>query len=186
MAFNSTIKQKIGICALCSDGKEKPLTKKLCSAHYWQSIKLKSAAKQQEKEEVENKIRETFKNLAKKDNGELQRWFEERHKEMGGKCLHCSGLSSKGASQYKCSIAHILPKRLFKSVATHPLNWIELCFWGNSCHTNFDNYMLDITELNCFDLVVERFIAMYPSIDKKERRYIPGVLLEYVKNEIDL
>jgi hypothetical protein len=134
---------------------------------------------------------------------ELQRWFDERRKEFTGKCKHCGGRSFIEAVQregeddvafsgrkknhdryYKHCIAHILPKKLFKSVATHPLNWIELCFWNNSCHTNFDNFALDITELNCFDEVIEKFIAIYPDIDKKERRLIPEALRQYVPIDI--
>lgn len=130
------------------------------------------------------KVSDKIKETPKQDSRELQRWFEDRHNEMTGICAHCQKGSSKGTAQYKCSIAHILPKRLFKSVATHSLNWIELCFWGESCHSNYDNYILDITELNCFDLVIERFLAMYPSIDKKERKYIPDVLMNYVNIDI--
>lgn len=119
--------------------------------------------------------------------GELDRWFQARRKEMGGRCLHCNEKTTMHQDQwYKSSIAHILPKRLFKSVATHPLNWIELCFWKNNCHGNYDNHTLDIIELNCYDLVIERFVAMYPDIDPKERRFIPDALLQYVKNENDI
>jgi len=117
---------------------------------------------------------------------ELDRWFKERRKEMSGKCSNCGNPSCKNSDQYfKHSIGHILPKRLFKSVKTHPLNWIELCFWNNSCHTNLDNNTLDITELNCYNEFIDKFIAMYPDIDPKERKYIPDVLLQYVKNEHD-
>lgn len=115
---------------------------------------------------------------------DLKRWFEERRKEMSGRCLHCGGKSCKDSDEYyKFSIAHILPKRLFKSVATHSDNWIELCFWGNSCHSNFDNNVLDIIDLNCFDTVVKRFVSMYPAIDPKERKSIPDVLLQYLEIE---
>lgn len=116
-----------------------------------------------------------------KGSTELDRWFEERRMEMSGFCKHCGGLSCKEDDKYfKFSLAHILPKRIFKSVATHPKNWIELCFWSPSCHTNFDNYTLDIIDLNCFDEVIEKFVAIYPDIDKKERKYIPDALLQYV------
>jgi len=115
---------------------------------------------------------------------ELNRWFIERRGEMKGRCLHCGSKSCKeDDNYYKFSIAHILPKRIFKSVATHPLNWIELCFWGNSCHTNMDNNTFDLIDMNCFDTVIQRFVAMYPQIDSKERRYIPDVLLQYVEVE---
>lgn len=115
----------------------------------------------------------------------LEQWFDDRRKQMSGVCKHCGGKSCKNDDKYfKFSIAHILPKRIFKSVATHPLNWIELCFWDNSCHTNFDNNTLDMISLNCYDEVIEKFISMYPEIDKSERKYIPDVLMQYIN--IDL
>lgn len=134
------------------------------------------------KQEAEGKIE------SKPKGGKvLERWFDERRKEMIGKCMHCGGASTKKNNDYWIfSIAHILPKRLFKSVAAHPLNWIELCYFPPSCHANFDNNMLDITELSCFNTVIERFVAMYPDIAPKERKYIPDVLLQYVKNETDI
>jgi hypothetical protein len=114
---------------------------------------------------------------------ELQRWFEERHKELKGVCSHCGGRTEKGKSSYKCPIAHILPKSLFKSVATHERNFIELCFYGKSCHSNYDNHMIDLIELNCFNEVIEKFVAMYPSISPQERRRIPQILLDYLEVE---
>ena len=122
-----------------------------------------------------------------KGGGEKERWFKARRLEMSGTCMNCGGKSCKHQdSWYQCSICHILPKNLFKSVATHPKNWIELCFWEKNCHANFDAHIIDITELNCYDVVIERFIAMYPDIDPKERKYIPDTLLQYVKNETDI
>lgn len=114
----------------------------------------------------------------------LDEWFLQRRKEMTGKCLHCGGRTCRDDNMYfKHSIAHILPKRpgMFPSVMTHPDNWIELCFWGNNCHGNYDGGVLDLMQLNCFDLVIEKFIRMYPKIASKERRNIPDVLLQYVQ-----
>lgn len=137
-----------------------------------------------------NKIKQEAeeKKLHKSTGGnELDRWFKARRIEMVGICAHCGGKSCKSQDNwYKCSICHLLPKNIFKSVATHPKNWIELCFWDRNCHGNFDSHMIDITELNCYDVVIERFIAMYPDIDPKERKYIPDTLMQYVKNETDI
>jgi len=119
----------------------------------------------------------------KKDYAELERWFKDRQKEMTGKCSNCQGKTERDSRHYKCSIGHILPKAYFPSIATHPLNWLELCFYGKSCHTNMDNKMLDLTEMACWDEIVTKFCAMYPSIDKKERRRIPEVLLQYIEVE---
>jgi hypothetical protein len=114
----------------------------------------------------------------------LNDWFKDRELEMTGQCKHCGGKTQKGQKNYKCSVAHILPKAYFKSVATHPDNSIELCFYGNSCHTNFDNSTIDIMDLNCFDEIIQKFVKMYPYIAKEEKRRIPSILLEYVKMEL--
>lgn len=115
---------------------------------------------------------------------ELDRWFKERRKEMTAICAHCGKKTEKNSdSLYKNSIAHLLPKRLFKSIATHPDNWLELCYYENSCHTNYDNHMLDLIDLNCFDEAIRKFVSMYPHIAPKERKYIPDILLQYVEIE---
>lgn len=126
----------------------------------------------------------------KKEPGEaeemtLTEWFQEGDRMSTGKCRHCGGKSCKGDPlYYKHSQAHILPKRLFPSIATHPDNRIELCFWSNNCHANYDNGMLDIIDMHCFDEIIEKFVRMYPTIDKKERRHIPDALLQYAKDSI--
>jgi hypothetical protein len=118
-------------------------------------------------------------------NAELKRWFEERRKEMTGVCSNCGGKSEKNNDKYfKFSIAHILPKSIFKSIATHESNWIELCHFGKSCHANLDNNSIDLIDLNCFSDVVDKFVIMYPSIAINEKRRIPAFLIEYLKTEI--
>lgn len=119
-----------------------------------------------------------------KNYGALDRWFKERRKEMTGKCHHCNGVSCKHDDKYyKFSICHILPKAYFPSIATHPSNFVELCFWNKNCHGNMDNNMLDLIEMNCWDEIVTKFCIMYPSIAEKEKRRIPQVLLQYIEVE---
>jgi 5-methylcytosine-specific restriction endonuclease McrA len=50
VSYNSTIKVKTGICPLCAGTEKKPLTAGFCGVHYWQSRRMKSAQRQQEKE----------------------------------------------------------------------------------------------------------------------------------------
>lgn len=112
-------------------------------------------------------------------------WFKRQRPKMKGFCSNCGGKTMKDDDEkFHYSIAHLLPKNFFKSIATNDFNWIELCYYGRSCHANYDNHMIDLTDLNCFDEVITKFVAMYPSIDKKERRRIPSVLLQYIETEI--
>ena len=121
---------------------------------------------------------------APKDYAKLDRWFKERRKEMTGKCENCGGKTCKDSDkEYKRSIAHLFQKAYLPSVATHPDNWIELCFYGNSCHTNFDNKMIDLIDLNCFDTVIQKFTKIYPHIAPEEKRRIPPILIEYLNTE---
>ncbi len=119
-----------------------------------------------------------------KDYEALDRWFKERRKEMTGVCSNCGGKSCKDDDKYyKFSIAHLLPKAYFKSVATHPDNWLELCHFGNSCHAQMDNKMLDLIDMNCFDTIIQKFVKIYPSIANEEKRRIPPILIEYLNTE---
>jgi len=114
----------------------------------------------------------------------LDEWFEERRKEMKGRCIFCGSKTEKDNDEtYRRSIAHLLPKRksMFPSVATHPSNFLELCFYGNSCHTNFDNgiitweFLHDSAE---WKIIVEKFKKIYPFIPRSECKNIPELLLK--------
>lgn len=134
-----------------------------------------------EKKKAKDKAEKPQKDL-------LDLWFIERSKEMTGKCVNCRRPSTKGDPQYwKFSICHILPKALFPSVATHVLNFIELCFWDESCHSNFDNKGYEWTKEHMpkvWAIVVARFKAMYPSIARAERSKIPDILLQELDSSV--
>lgn len=118
------------------------------------------------------------------NTNEQWKWFEERRKEMTGRCKHCNGRTTKDDNEkFHFSVCHILPKAYFHSVATHEYNFIELCSFGNNCHGNMDSKMLDLTEMNCWDEIVTKFCIIYPSIAKEEKRRIPSILMQYIEVE---
>jgi hypothetical protein len=47
-----------------------------------------------------------------------------------------------------------------------------------------DNKVLDLTDMNCWDEIVEKFVAMYPFIAKEERKRIPEVLMNYIQTDL--
>lgn len=149
-----------------------------CKIHQWKRTdnKLKPIRRTALK-------RGTFK--PKEYDGNINLWFDTVHSSLTGVCSHCGGKSCKGDPTYwKFSIAHILEKSHFPSVATHPSNFLELCHFGSSCHANYDNKMLGLMDLNCFNEVIDKFCKMYPSIAPAERRRIPSVLMQYVEVEL--
>ncbi len=119
-------------------------------------------------------------------DGGMDAFFKSIRPLMTGFCHHCNKPSCKNDDKmFHFSICHLLPKAYCPSVATNEFNWIELCFWGeSSCHSQLDNKMLDLTDLNCWDEVVVKFQKMYPSIAANERRRIPESLLQYLGTDL--
>lgn len=138
--------------------------------------------KKEVKEKKDRGLYQRPKEVIEDNKDELNEWFKARRLQLTGKCVNCGAKSCRDDDNYyKFSIAHIFGKALFKSVATHPLNFLELCFWGeSSCHSNLDNGMIDLIDMNCWDEIVTKVNLIYPDIAPKERRRIPQVLLNYL------
>lgn len=108
-------------------------------------------------------------------DGEMDRFFLAMRKRMKGKCFICGEKTEKdNDDKYKFSIAHLFPKKpsMFPSIATHPSNWLELCFYGNSCHTNFDTGKITFELLKDskeWDVIVEKFHELAPLLTDEER-----------------
>jgi hypothetical protein len=124
---------------------------------------------------VESEKTKAAKAAAKKElDGEdpaKEKWFRARRREMTGTCqCGCARSSSKNDDEnFRCSIAHILPKAGFPSVALHPLNWVERNFW-NGCHANMDNMGVDRwPNFADWDDIKERFKELAPLLTDEER-----------------
>src|SRR5690349_16491299 len=72
---------------------------------------------------VNEKRKQKIKEQENSDTA-LDKWFEERRKEMIGRCVFCGGKTEKdNDATYRCSIAHLLAKRKdygCPSVNVHP------------------------------------------------------------------
>lgn len=108
-------------------------------------------------------------------DGVLDLFFVEMRKKMKGSCLFCNSKSEKDNDEtYRRSIAHLLPKAIFKSVAVCEYNWIELCFHFNSCHTNFDNGMITwefIKDSKEWEIIKEKLLIVLPLVAPEERKH---------------
>jgi hypothetical protein len=114
----------------------------------------------------------------------LQKWFDEIEEKYfsGGycKCWECGESIPKKYA--RAATAHILPKKKeygFPSVATHPLNFLILGA-GCGCHNKTHRWDKFCT-MKVWPLAVERFVSIYPSIAKTERRIIPEVLSQEIE-----
>lgn len=116
------------------------------------------------------------------EDTELELWFKVIRNKLKGVCeCGCGQPSSKFSDKFfKFSCCHLLAKSIFKSIATHPMNYLELTAFGKSCHTTFDSMGYEHckkTKPVLWEIVVERFNIIYPSIAESERKHIPQVLL---------
>lgn len=109
--------------------------------------------------------------LAKGDDEALDLWFVERRKDLVGTCQCGCGNKSqkKDDTFYRHCICHIYPKRLFKSVCTHPLNFVERSFWGG-CHSVLDDTSMDRwPSMADWDDIKAKAIAMQPYLTEQEK-----------------
>lgn len=108
-------------------------------------------------------------------DGEMDLFFQAMRKQMTGCCLFCGGKTQKKDDEtFHFSLAHLLQKAIFKSVATHPDNVIELCFYGNSCHTNLDSGKISwefIEDSKEWDFIKEKLLNVLPAVAMEERKH---------------
>lgn len=92
----------------------------------------------------EKKKKEIEEAKAAGTDKEMDKFFNEQRPKMTGVCQCGCGEKSqkKDDTFFRHCICHIFPKSVFKSIATHPLNWVERKFWGGD-HTNFDEGGMD-------------------------------------------
>lgn len=173
----------VGECQLPVFGSDKISGDGFCRHHQYlrkdldrRSIVQKAVAKKQQS--IETKVRslhprnvpaDTLKEI--QDRVDLEKWFKARRKEMTGKCkCGCNNKSSKWDDKYfRYSAAHLFPKSKFKSVRTHPLNWIERSFFSG-CHTNLDNQSLDKwVTLADWEDIKNKFYELAPLLTEEER-----------------
>ena len=90
-----------------------------------------------------------------KERAKLDKWFADRKKEMTGVCSNCGKSSMKfEPDKFHWSIAHIIKKSIFKSVSTHPMNFLELCWL---CHQTFDSGYENAQKMYCWQEAKRKF-----------------------------
>lgn len=104
-------------------------------------------------------------------------WYISKKYQMTGFCTEegCKKSTNKGNDVYfKWSICHIVPKKLVPSVATHPDNFIELC-WQH--HSEFDSTFDKSKSMKCFAEAKRKFKLFEHLIPDSEKRKINPYLL---------
>jgi hypothetical protein len=102
----------------------------------------------------------------------LDLFYDRNRKKMVGVCqCGCAQPSQKKDDTfYRNCICHIFPKRIFKSIATHDLNWVERTFWMGH-HSNMDNRSMDLwPKFADWDDIKEKFHNLVPLLTPEERK----------------
>lgn len=113
---------------------------------------------------------------------ELQKWYAKIMKKEDAVCWETGEKINKNDKLgWHGSIAHVLPKAVFPSVATHPLNYLILSMWNGS-HANYDSSWAKARTMKVWDLAMDRIVMMEPDLTEEERRKLPDFALEYINN----
>lgn len=172
MNYNSTIRQKTGLCDCC--GRQSPLIAGKCPYCY-KSHRNKINSEKRKKTDKELGVPEL-------DNG----WFLERRKAMTGICqCGCGKKSSKDDEKwFRASCCHIFPKAHFLSVANHPLNFVERNFW-EGCHAQMDNRSIEKwVEFEDWGDIKTKVRIMEPNLTPEEKgRKFYSILMKLVNEQ---
>jgi hypothetical protein len=72
-------------------------------------------------------------------------------------------------------------REMMLRTGTHEDNWLELCFYGNSCHAGIHNGTITWELLHDsaeWSMIVGKFLKIYPYIAEGERKNIHPLLLK--------
>lgn len=114
---------------------------------------------------------------------ELDVWFSviaNKHSIAGAfcHCMECNALIPPKFIRH--ATAHLLPKKLFKSVATHPLNYLIL---GAGCGCHYHTDRVDkFVQMKCWPEAARRIKEMIPLLPFDELKYLSSQLLTALEN----
>ena len=112
----------------------------------------------------------------------LDVWFAEirdKHFSAGhGTCMECGSFIPLQFSRH--ATAHLLPKKLFKSVATHPLNYLILGA-GCGCHALTDR-VDKFSQMKVWPEAARRIKEIIPLLPFDELKYLSGQLMTALEN----
>lgn len=114
---------------------------------------------------------------AKDEETELQKWYARIMAFETPVCWETgSKINKEDKRAWQGSVAHVLPKKLFPSVATHPKNYLILQMYGGA-HGQYDSSWHNAQKMKVWPIAVGRFLMIEPDIAPDERKYIPDCLL---------
>jgi hypothetical protein len=118
------------------------------------------------------------------EDTELQKWYAKIMQEETGKCWETGELINKQDKMgWHGSIAHILDKKNFGSVKTHPLNYMVLKMWGGT-HGQYDSSWENASKMKIWPYAVKIINILYPLLTPEEKRKLPDIVIQEIKPEV--
>lgn len=115
---------------------------------------------------------------------ELQVWFDTirikhfTYSNGRGMCMECGEMIQEQFSRH--ATAHLLPKKLFKSVATHELNYLIL---GAGCGCHEKTHRVDkFIQMKIWPEAAGRIKILIPLLPMDELRFLSNQLLTALDN----
>jgi len=184
-------------CAEQGDHSLKPTIAGRCKMFHYNSYRRKITIQKQNARQQANKAKylpSNKKMLEEKGivkNNELELWFLQGMNTSMPICENCGSSKSDLLNpllkkQWRSCQAHLLPKRHFKSIMTHPLSRLILGsgFSGMChCHDNYDHDWGRASKMDIWPEVIRRFKILYPFIDQKEYQFIPDALIPFIPEQ---
>ncbi len=118
---------------------------------------------------------------------ELDKWFDDIRSKYWGKeglicrCAECMECGAAIPIQFsRHATAHLLPKKLFKSQATHPLNFLIL---GAGCGCHDKTHRVDkFVQMKVWPEAARRIKIMIPLLPFDELKHLSGQLMTALDN----
>lgn len=172
---NSTIKQRTGVCPLCSGNNKVPLIKGLCNNHYWLGVRMKSVEKQNNKDYAD--VEDGLSDLIDQADAVFSRYIRLKAANKDG-ILYCYICDSPVKHQQAQCMHFVKRGNLF-------LRWDERnCRAGDKACNEYKggNYLLYAKRLEqehpgITEILMEESRLVY----KPTRDEIRGVINDYSK-----
>lgn len=146
------------------------------SHKYWQELRAKS--KQPKRTGIKRKF------YPKKNKiPDLPKWYDIKMEEnIGRPCEECG---EPVVIYIRAGQAHLLPKAIFRSVATHPLNH-KLLGAGCGCHRKYDKSWDSAQRMKIWPESKEIIITiLIPLLPEKEYKKLPQFLKDEYERRIN-
>lgn len=156
-------------------GTDKVTGKGYCRSHQTQRTDFDRRTIIQKAMDKQNNLQSKIRGLgnaavAKDDwsKRQLELWFDNVAEEIkkNPRCWECNMWIPE--QFYRHASAHIFPKRIFKSIQTHPMNYLILGA-GCGCHHKFDSSVEAASKMKVWKVAVQSFKQFENEIKEKHK-----------------